>query len=141
MAPGETIEVEKLDTAEGGKVELDHVLLVADGDKIEMGSPTVDGGKVIATAAGNGRARKIVVFKYKNKIRYRKKTGHRQHYTALTIEKIVTAASAVSEAKAPKAEAPKAKVPESKTPKAKAAKAAPAKRIRKKKTEVSQDGS
>lgn len=131
MAPGETIEVEKLDTAAGSKVELDRVLLVADGDKIETGSPTVDGGKVIATAAGNGRADKIVVFKYKNKTRYRKKSGHRQHYTTLTIEKIITAASAVSEAKAPKAKAPKAK----------AAKAAPAKRTPKKKTEVSQDGS
>jgi len=100
------------------------VLLVADGDTIETGSPTVDGGKVIATATGQGRAAKIVVFKYKNKTRYRKKSGHRQHYTALTIDKIITAASAVSE-----------------VGEAKAAKAAPAKRARKKKTEVSQDGS
>ena len=131
MAPGETIEVEKLDTAAGSKVELDRVMLVADGDKIETGSPTVDGGKVIATAAGQGRAAKIVVFKYKNKTRYRKKSGHRQPYTTLTIEKIITAANPDEK---PKAEKPKSE-------KAKAEKAAPARRSRKKKTEVSQDGS
>ena len=75
--------------AEGKTVELDRVLLVADGDKVMVGTPTVDGAKVIATSQGEGKGKKIIVFKYKPKVRYRKKTGHRQLYTRLVIDKIV----------------------------------------------------
>ena len=75
--------------AEGNSVELDRVLLIADGDKVTVGTPTVEGAKVVATAQGEGKARKIIVFKYKPKVRYRKKTGHRQFYTRLAIDKIV----------------------------------------------------
>ncbi len=89
MTPGETIDVERLDTAEGDTVELDRVLLIADGDKITVGTPTIDGAKVIATSQGEGKGKKIIVFKYKPKVRYRKKTGHRQLYTRLVIDRIV----------------------------------------------------
>lgn len=89
MTPGQTVEVERLDVAEGGKVELDRVLLIADGDTVTVGKPTVDGAKVVATSLGEGKGDKIIVFKYKPKVRYRKKTGHRQFYTRLTIDKIV----------------------------------------------------
>jgi len=65
------------------------VLLIADGDKITAGTPTVEGTKVIATSQGEGKGDKIIVFKYKPKVRYRKKTGHRQFYTRLLIDKIV----------------------------------------------------
>ena len=75
--------------AEGSTVELDRVLLIADGDRVNVGTPTVDGAKVVATSQGEGRAKKIIVFKYKPKVRYRKKTGHRQFYTRLVIDKIV----------------------------------------------------
>jgi len=75
--------------AEGKTVELDRVLLVADGDKVRVGTPTVDGAKVVATSQGEGKGKKIIVFKYKPKVRYRKKTGHRQLYTRLVIDKIV----------------------------------------------------
>ena len=75
---------------EGNIVELDKVLLIADGDKVTVGTPTVDGAKVIATSQGNGRGKKIIVFKYKPKVRYRKKTGHRQPYTRLAIDRIVS---------------------------------------------------
>ena len=81
--------------AEGNTVELDRVLLIADGDKVNVGTPTVDGAKVIATSQGEGRAKKIIVFKYKPKVRYRKKTGHRQFYTRLAIDKIVEPGSKV----------------------------------------------
>jgi large subunit ribosomal protein L21 len=84
------IDVERLDIAEGKAVELDRVLLIADGDKITAGTPVVDGAKVMATAQGNGKDKKITVFKYKSKTRYHKKTGHRQPYTRLTIDKILT---------------------------------------------------
>jgi len=89
VIPGQTIDVERLDVAEGNTVELDRVLLIADDDKVTVGTPTVDGAKVIATSLGEGKGKKIIVFKYKPKVRYRKKTGHRQLYTRLTIDKIV----------------------------------------------------
>ena len=89
VSPGQTIDVERLDIAEGNTVELDRVLLIADDDKVTVGTPIVDGAKVIATSQGEGKGKKIIVFKYKPKVRYRKKTGHRQLYTRLTIDKIV----------------------------------------------------
>ncbi len=92
--PGQTIDVERLDVAEGNTVELDRVLLIADGERVVVGTPTVDGAKVVATAQGEGKGKKIIVFKYKPKVRYRKKTGHRQLYTRLVIDKIVEAGAA-----------------------------------------------
>ena len=89
VVPGQTIDVERLGVAEGNSVELDRVLLIADGDKVTVGTPTVERAKVIATTQGEGKAKKIIVFKYKPKVRYRKKTGHRQFYTRLVIDKIV----------------------------------------------------
>ncbi len=86
---GQTIEVEKLPFAVGEKVELDKVLLVADGDEVKVGQPTVKGAKVLATVVEHGKGKKIIVFKYKPKERYRRKKGHRQAYTRLRIEKIV----------------------------------------------------
>ena len=89
VSPGQTIDVERLDVAEGNSIELDRVLLIADDDRVTVGAPNVDGAKVIATSQGEGKGQKKVVFKYKPKARYRKKTGHRQLYTRLTIDKIV----------------------------------------------------
>ncbi len=89
VSPGETIDVERLDVAEGKTVDLERVLLIADGERITVGTPTVDGAKVVATSKGEGKGEKIIVFKYKPKVRYRKKTGHRQRYTRLVIDKIV----------------------------------------------------
>ena len=89
MTPGQTIDVERLDVVEGNTVELDRVLLIADGDRVTMGTPTVEEAKVIATSQGDGKGKKIIVFKYKPKVRYRKKTGHRQLYTRLVIDRIV----------------------------------------------------
>lgn len=86
---GQTIEVEKLPFAVGERVELDKVLLVADGDEVKVGQPTVKGAKVLATVVEHGKGKKIIVFKYKPKERYRRKKGHRQAYTRLRIEKIV----------------------------------------------------
>ena len=83
--------------AEGSAAELDKVLLIADGDKVTVGTPTIDGARVIATSQGNGKGKKVIVFKYKPKVRYRKKTGHRQLYTRLVIDKIVEAGATLSE--------------------------------------------
>ncbi len=89
VTPGQTIDVERLDVAEGDTVELDKVLLIADGDKVTVGQPIVEGAKVVATSQGEGKGEKIIVFKYKSKVRYRRKKGHRQLYTRLLIDKIV----------------------------------------------------
>ena len=81
--------MERLDEAEGNTVELDRVLLIADGDKVTVGTPAIDQARVVATSKGEGKAKKIIVFKYKSKVRYRKKTGHRQRFTSLAIDKII----------------------------------------------------
>jgi len=92
VGPGQVIDVDRLDVAEGDTVELDRVLLIAnDDDKVTVGTPTVEGAKVVATSQGTGKGKKIIVFKYKPKRRYRKKTGHRQLYTRLAVDKIVEA--------------------------------------------------
>lgn len=65
-------------------------MFIANDDKIITGTPTVEGAKVVATSQGETRANKVIVFKYKPKVRYRKKTGHHHLYTRLTIDKIVT---------------------------------------------------
>ncbi len=89
VTSGQVIDVERLDVTEGSTVEMDRVLLIADGDKVTVGTPTVDGAKVLATSQGDDRGKKVIVFKYKNKTRYSKKTGHRQPYTRLAIDKII----------------------------------------------------
>ncbi len=83
--------MEHLPVEAGSTVELDQVILVADGDKITVGTPTIQGARVVATAAGEGKAKKVMAFKYKSKVRYRRKRGHRQPYTELTIKEIVLA--------------------------------------------------
>jgi large subunit ribosomal protein L21 len=80
--------VEKL-SVDGDTVELDKVYLVADGDKVTLGRPTIVGAKIIADVVGNGKRDKVIVFKYKPKVRYRIKKGHRQPYTRLAIKEIV----------------------------------------------------
>ena len=88
VSEGDVIFVEKLDAAEGDSVTFDKVLILADGENISVGSPAVDGATVTAKVEKQGKARKIYVFKMKRKKNYRRKKGHRQPYTKLTIEKI-----------------------------------------------------
>lgn len=84
---GETIRVEKLDAAADTTYTFDQVLAVNNGELV-IGNPTVAGATVSATVVGNGKARKVVVYKYKRKTGYHKKNGHRQQYTELKIDKI-----------------------------------------------------
>ncbi len=99
VTPGQTVDVERLAVAQGKTVDLDRVLLIAEGDKVTVGTPTIDGAKVVATSQGDGKGKKIIVLKYKPKVRYRKKTGHRQLYTRLAIDKIVGPEAMPSEPK------------------------------------------
>lgn len=87
---GTTLMVEKLTGEKGGKIAFDQVLLMGDeGGEVKVGMPTVAGAKVEATILEHGRAPKITVIKYKRKVRYKRKIGHRQHYTKVKIEKIL----------------------------------------------------
>jgi large subunit ribosomal protein L21 len=85
VAEGDTLRVEKLGAEQGASVELDKVLMVADGDDIRIGAPYVDGGKVTATVAGHGRGKKIKIVKFRRRKHHRKQMGHRQDYTELKI--------------------------------------------------------
>jgi large subunit ribosomal protein L21 len=130
---GATLLVEKLVAEPGSSITLDRVLLVGDGEKVTVGTPTVSGASVSATVLGEELGQKIVVFKFKQKVKYRRRTGHRQHLTRLRVdaitaggkteraklaEKPVAAAASMKpaeapapavEAPAPAAEAPKAR--------------------------------
>ena len=70
-------------------MELDNVLCIADGDNVTLGTPKVEGAKVLATSQGEAKGDKVIVFKYKPKVRHSIKTGHRQLHTRLVIDKIV----------------------------------------------------
>ncbi len=85
---GQTIEVERLSMAAGDSVILDKVLLVADGDTVSVGQPTIKGASVSATVLQHGLRKKAVIFHYRPKQRYRVKKGHRQSYTRLRIDEI-----------------------------------------------------
>ena len=88
VAPGQKLRVEKLEAAEGSAVHFDQVLLVADGDNVEIGTPTLKGAKVDAKVIRQGKEKTKIVFKYHSKSRYRKKRGHRQPFTEVEITKI-----------------------------------------------------
>jgi len=85
LAQGEVIRVEKLDAEEGASVELDKVLMIADGDSINIGTPYIDGGKVTATVKSHGRGQKVEIMKFRRRKHHQKKTGHRQYFTELEI--------------------------------------------------------
>ncbi|MCI8674119.1 MAG: 50S ribosomal protein L21 [Lachnospiraceae bacterium] len=87
VAEGDVIRVEKLDVEAGSTYSFDQVLAVS-GETFTVGTPTVAGASVTATVVGNGKAKKVIVYKYKRKTGYHKKNGHRQLYTELKIEKI-----------------------------------------------------
>ena len=86
---GNTIIVERLAAEAGQQLELDEVLLVADGDRVEVGRPTVEGAKVRATVVAEEKSPKVRIFKYHPRKRYRKRAGHRQRYTRLRVDEIV----------------------------------------------------
>lgn len=86
---GDTLYVEKLDAEVGETINFDKVLILSKDGELQAGKPFVDGVKVEGSVLDQGKAKKIIVFKYKAKKNYRKKTGHRQPFTKVKIEKIV----------------------------------------------------
>ena len=89
VAPKQTIEVERLDVPEGDKVELDKVLFIGGDKDTLVGNPIIKGAKVVATSLGETKGEKVIVFKYKSKVRYRRKRGHRQTYTRILVNEII----------------------------------------------------
>ncbi|SBV90722.1 50S ribosomal subunit protein L21 [uncultured Eubacteriales bacterium] len=88
VAEGDTLFIEKLEVNAGDAITFDKVLAVIDGDKATFGAPMVEGAKVEASVVKNGRGKKVRIFKYNPKKGYRKRQGHRQPYTKVTIGKI-----------------------------------------------------
>lgn len=88
VAQGDQLRVETLAGVVGETVELNEVLLVADGEDVKIGQPQVEGAKVTATIVEQGKAKKVLVYKKKRRKGYEVKRGHRQQYTALRIEGI-----------------------------------------------------
>jgi large subunit ribosomal protein L21 len=88
VEPGQRLDIQKQAAEAGSEIELGEVLLIGDGETITVGQPTVAGARVTADVLGEIKGKKIIVFKYKNKVRYRRKTGHRQRYMRLRIKEI-----------------------------------------------------
>ena len=87
VSEGDIITIEKLGVEAGEKVTFDQVLAVS-GDDMKVGNPTVSGATVEASVVKEGRAKKVIVYKYKRKTGYHKKNGHRQSFTQVKIDKI-----------------------------------------------------
>lgn len=121
VAEGDQILVEKLDGDENGHVTFGDVLMVGDGGKVSVGAPLVDGASVVGEVDAQTRAEKVMIYKKRQRNTYRRKKGHRQHQTAVTITSILTdgkkapakkkAAKPKAEDKAVEAEAPKGETP------------------------------
>lgn len=89
MKVGDTVDVELLPVDPGQTVDLERVLMIAADDDVKVGTPVIAGAKVRAKVVDHVKGEKLIVFKYKSKVRYRRRTGHRQKYTRLTIDEIV----------------------------------------------------
>jgi len=103
VTEGETLKVEKLDVEEGASVEFDQVLMIADGDQVQVGAPYVEGARVTATVKSQGRGPKVLIVKFRRRKHYRKTQGHRQSYTELRISGISGAQAAAAMAANPEA--------------------------------------
>ena len=90
VSEGDLLKVEKIDEEVGSTIELKEVLMVADGDDVEIGTPVLPNACVVGEIVKHGKAKKIIVFKSKRRKGYRKKQGHRQLYTNLRIKDIRT---------------------------------------------------
>ena len=88
VEPGEVLLLEKLDIAEGEMVDFDKIMMVGEGEQVEIGTPYVEGGKVTAEVLGHGRGDKVRIIKMRRRKNYRRQTSHRQHFTEVKIKEI-----------------------------------------------------
>ena len=89
VSPGEIVKVAKLSSTEGSEVVLDKVLFIKKENEQMVGDPYVNGAKFVASVEGEGKTKKVIIFKQKTRKNYRRFRGQRQHYTALRIKEIV----------------------------------------------------
>jgi len=90
VSPGQKIKIEKINKKEGSEITFNEVLLLEKNKKIEIGTPTIKGVKVIGKVLKQGKDKKVIIFKYKSKKRYKVKKGHRQPFTLVEITKILS---------------------------------------------------
>jgi len=88
VSPKTKLKIEKIDAPESGEAVFDKVLMRADDKNVEIGNPFINGAKVIGKVLKQGRAKKIRIFKYRSKVRYRRRKGHRQEFTEVEIQDI-----------------------------------------------------
>jgi large subunit ribosomal protein L21 len=112
VTQGDTIRIEKLPAAEGDTVAFDKVLMIADGDKVQVGNPVIEGTTVDASVIKHGRGKKIEIIKFRRRKHYRKQAGHRQDYTEVEITAIAGQAGAPKPKKAAAKPQPEADVDE-----------------------------
>jgi large subunit ribosomal protein L21 len=116
VEPGHTLVIDHLDAEAGATVTFDRVLLIGDEDEITVGTPTVAGASVRATVVAQGRGPKVIVFRFRPKAHYRRKTGHRSALTQVRIDEIATASGRKTSATAEGDSAPRAKTAARKSP-------------------------
>ncbi len=88
VTTGDTLDIEKITAEVGSIAEFSEVLALSDNGELNIGTPTVAGAKVLVEVKEHRKDRKLIVFKYKSKTRYRRKLGHRQNYTRVTVQDI-----------------------------------------------------
>lgn len=88
VSPGDVVKVETLDAKPGDTIEINDVILFADGDRVNVGKPAIASAKVTAEVMEQGRGEKLLIFKHRRRKNFRKTNGHRQNYTALRIKDI-----------------------------------------------------
>ena len=88
VEPGSTVLMERLSSQPGASILFDRVLLIGDGDEVTVGTPVVAGATVSGTVLGEELGPKLVIFKFKQKVKYRRRTGHRQHLLRVRIDEI-----------------------------------------------------
>ena len=88
VEPGEVLRLEKLDASEGETVNFDKVMMIGEGENIQIGTPFVDGGAVTAEVVSHGRGDKITIIKMRRRKHYRRQAGHRQYFTEVKIKDI-----------------------------------------------------
>jgi large subunit ribosomal protein L21 len=110
VEPGSTVLMERLPSEPGAAILFDRVLLIGDGDDVTVGTPVVSGATVSGTVLGEELGPKLVIFKFKQKVKYRRRTGHRQHLLRVRIDEISAEGRGPSRAKA-KAEPAAAEAP------------------------------
>ncbi|MBE9549979.1 MAG: 50S ribosomal protein L21 [Proteobacteria bacterium] len=105
-ATGDILKIEKIEAEKGALIDLDEVLMVGEGDDVQVGAPFLEGTKVTAKVLEQGRRDKITIIKFKRRKHHRKQAGHRQYFTCIQIEDVVTGAKKATK-KAEKKAAPK----------------------------------